>query len=265
MFYNAKNLTLKIDNTTMDYVSFGNGNKPLVLIPGLNLKGIKGAAFPLAYMYRIFTKEYTVYIFDRKENIPEKYTSRDIAKDTAYAMKMLKISNADIIGVSQGGMIAQYIAIDYPELVHKIVLAVTLSKKNETVEKVVKSWIDMAERNDYKSIIYSMPEKMYSEKYIKKYKCMFPIMTIFEKPKNLSRFIILAKACLTCDTYDKLHKIKCPVFVIGGKQDKVVTGKASEEIAEKLNCDIYMYDNLGHAAYQEAKDFNYKIFEFLHK
>ncbi|MBQ6867651.1 MAG: alpha/beta hydrolase, partial [Clostridia bacterium] len=70
---------------------------------------------------------------------------------------------------------------------------------------------------------------------------------------------------LTCNAYDELDKIKCPVFVIGGKEDKVVSAQGSYEIAEKLGCEIYMYDNLGHAAHEEAKDFNKRVMEFLDK
>lgn len=90
-----------------------------------------------------------------------------------------------------------------------------------------------------------------------------PLLTILQKPKEVQRFVILAKACLTCNTYKVLDRIKCPVFVLGGKQDQVVTGAASEEIAEKLGCRIYMYDRLGHAAYEEAKDFNRIVYDFL--
>ena len=36
-----------------------------------------------------------------------------------------------------------------------------------------------------------------------------------------------------------------------------------QEIAEKLGCEIYMYEELGHAAYEEAKDFNKRIYEFF--
>ena len=90
-----------------------------------------------------------------------------------------------------------------------------------------------------------------------------PLLTAVQKPKNVPRFIALAEACLTCDIYEDLSKINCPVFVIGGGKDKVVTGKASEKIAEKLNCKLYMYDNLGHAAYEEAKDFNKKVYDFF--
>jgi len=89
------------------------------------------------------------------------------------------------------------------------------------------------------------------------------MLTVLQKPRDVQRFVILAKSCLTCNTYNALDKIKCPVLVLGGRDDKVVTGAASEEIAEKLGCRIHMYDDLGHAAYEEAKDFNQIVYDFL--
>ena len=265
MIYNAKEHNLKLNNRQTTYITFGKGTKPLVMIQGLSTRSIKGAAAPLAYMYRIFAKDYKVYLFDRRENISEEITIRDLAEDIGLALDALEIKNADVFGVSQGGMIAQYLAIDRPELVNKLVLAVTLSKNNNTVETVVKSWIEMTEQGDVKALVTDMAAKMYSDAYIKRYRLFMPLLTILQKPKDAGRFIALAKACLTCNAYEELDKIKCPIFVIGGKRDKVVTGEASEEIAEKTNCKIYMYEKLGHAAYEEAKDFNSRVYDFLLK
>ncbi|MBD5521448.1 MAG: alpha/beta hydrolase [Lachnospiraceae bacterium] len=259
----AKNLTMKIASSELDYVRFGKGDKTLIMIPGLTLKGVKGSALILAYMYRIFAQDYTVYVFDKKSNIPDGYTVRELANDVALAMNMLNIQNADVFGTSQGGMIAQYLAIDHPHMVHKLVLGVTASRKNETMENTIHRWIEMTDRNDFKALVIDVFKKMYSKSYIKKYKWLFPLLAVLGKPKDPSRFINLAKACLTCNAYPELNKISCPVFVIGGSQDKIVTGQASYEIADRLNCEIYMYDDLGHAAYEEAKDFNDRIYRFL--
>ena len=170
---------------------------------------------------------------------------------------------ADILGVSQGGMIAQYLAIDRPDLVNKLVLAVTLSRNNDTIKNVINSWTEMAEQGAVKKLFSDMTEKMYSDDRLTRYRPFLPLLTLFQKPIDVRRFVILAKACLTCNSYEELDKIKCPVFVIGGRKDKVVGGTACEEIAEKLACKIYMYDNLGHAAYEEAKNFNQMIYDFL--
>lgn len=263
MLYNAKEQTLKVSNIEMDYITFGSGTKPLIMIQGLNANSIHGAAVPLAYMYRVFAKEFKVYLFDRRKNLPEDITVRDVASDIALAMDELGITNADVFGVSQGGMIGQYLAIDRPELVNKLVLAVTLSRNNETLESVIRDWITWTEQGNVKQLVIDMAMKLYSDAYIKRYKPFLPLLTITQKPKDVRRFLTLARACLTCDTYDQLDKIQCPVLVLGGKQDKIVGEKASEEIAEKLNCQIYMYEDLGHAAYEDAKDFNQRIYDFL--
>lgn len=265
MFFNVKEDKLRVSNTEIDYITFGKGKKNLIMIQGLNTGGIKGAGFGLAFMYRIFAKEYKVYLFDRRPDIWEGITVRDFAKDIALAMDELHVKNADILGVSQGGMIAQYLAIDRPDLVRKLVLAVTLSKNNETVKNVLNNWIEMIQQGDMKNLVTDMAIKMYSAEYIKRYKPFLPLLTIMQKPKDVNRFIQLAKSCLTCNAYEELDKITCPVFVIEGGLDQVVGGAASKEIADKLKCEMYLYENLGHAAYEEAKDFNQKVLEFLKK
>ena len=263
MFYNAKELTLKLQDMEMDYITFGSGTKSLIIIQGLSTRSIKGMAIPLAFMYQIFAKDYKVYLFDRRKVVEEGITVRDFAADIAKAMDVLGIINANVFGVSQGGMIAQYLAIDRPELVHKLVLAVTISRNNDMVKAVVANWIDLTEKGEFKALVADMAVKMYSEAYIKRYQLFMPLLVVFQKPKDEKRFITLAKACLTCNTYEELDKIQCPVLVMGGKEDKIVTGKASEEMAEKLGCQIYMYEKMGHAIYEEAKDFNQKVYDFL--
>jgi hypothetical protein len=70
-----------VGDSGMDYVVFGEGEKPLVIIPGLSFKTVKKFARPYAFMYRMFGKEYRVYTFDRMENIPMGYTIKEIADE----------------------------------------------------------------------------------------------------------------------------------------------------------------------------------------
>ena len=263
MLYHVKEGKLSLLHTELDYITFGKGQKTLIMIQGLNTRSIKGAGLSLAFMYRLFAKEYTVYLFDRRPNVYEGITVRDFAYDIASAMDTLGIQNADVLGVSQGGMIAQYLAIDRPELVHKLVLAVTLAKNNLTVESVLENWISMTERGDMKALITDMAERMYSDAYLRRYKPFLPLLTLLQRPKDTERFIILTRSCLTCDSGEELSKIQCPVLVIGAREDRVVSAEASEEIARALGCELYIYENLGHAAYEEAKDFNQRVYDFF--
>jgi len=264
MLYNREENTIKINNTTMDYIAFGRGTKPLIMIPGLSFNRVKGTSFLLAILYRIFAKDYRVYMFDRIEDVPEGYSVEDIARDTAYAMKQVGIENAHILGVSQGGMIAQCLAMDYPELVDKIVLAVTLARPNQTVETCIDNWIAMVSNGRMEEFTRDMLVKMYSGKYRKQYGFLVPLVVKLYKPKGIGRFIRLAKAAANYSRFEELDKIKCPAFVIGAKDDLIVTGAASEELAGKLNCGFYMYDGMGHGVTQELeKDFNRRVYQFF--
>ena len=266
MFYHAKNGNLEIDNTDMDYISFGNGKKTLILIPGLGdgLKTAKGMAIPFAILYRSLAKDYSVYVFSRKNQLEEGYSTRDMARDVYKEMKLLGIASADIVGVSQGGMIAQYLAIDFPEVVNKLVLVVTLAKQNKVIQGVIPNWIKMAQENDYKGIMVDTAEKSYTEQRLKQYRPWYSVMGRIGKPKDFTRFLIMARACIEHDAYDELDKIKAPTLIIGGDCDKIVSGKASEELAACIKgSELKMYHGFGHGVYEETKDFNQVVLEYL--
>ena len=67
MFYNAKEADVQLKDGKMHYISFGRGDKTLVMIPGLRLSEIDGSSKIVSMYYRIFAKEYTVYMFDKKD------------------------------------------------------------------------------------------------------------------------------------------------------------------------------------------------------
>jgi pimeloyl-ACP methyl ester carboxylesterase len=121
------------------------------MIPGLGdgLTTVKGMAIPFSIMYRKFAKDYKVYVFSRKNKLEEGYSTRDMARDVMKAMRKLRIKKAHIMGVSQGGMISQHLAIHYPEFVDKLILCVTIGKQNPTIQRVVSYWYRLAKKGNY--------------------------------------------------------------------------------------------------------------------
>ena len=254
----AENCHLTLSSGVLDYIRFGSGPKTLVMIPGVGdgLKTVRGMALPFAFLYRSLASDFTVYVFSRRRNLSPGMTTRDMAEDLNSAMESLGLSSVCLVGVSQGGMISQWLAIDHPDKVEKLVLTVTLSRPNETIKDVICRWKEMAGQGDYRGIMLDTAERSYSEKRLKKLRLEYKLLGSMGKPKSFERFIIQADACAMHNTYDLLHQIRCPTLVIGGKEDKIVTGKASEEIADQItNCQIFMYDGLGHGLYEEASDF----------
>lgn len=266
MFSGAKNGRIPLLGTTMDYVSFGNGKRALVLIPGLGdgLKTVRGMALPVSVMYRDFAREYRVYVFSRKNQMEPGCSTENMAADVKAAMDVLGIEKADMVGVSLGGMIAQQFAADYPETIGKLVLAVTASRANEHIGRMIPRWVEMAEQGAYRELMTDTVRSMYSDEYIRKNRWMLPIIGRFGKPASYARFIAMAQACIRHDCHERLRLIKADTLVIGGEKDQVVGGQASHELAEGIpGSRLVMYPQYGHAVYEEAKDFNQTILDFL--
>ncbi len=256
--------TATVGLVEMDYAVFGQGARTLVIIPGLSVHSVMGSADAIAAGYQDFTKDYTVYVFDRAKHIASGYSIRDMAEDTATVMKALGIKNADIFGASQGGMIAQYLAIDHPELVHRMILASTLCTYNDTFLSVLDEWIRLAEAKDETGLLESFAEKVYSEATLSAYHDYLISSNRGITDEEYERFVILAEACERFDCTDEINRIQCPVLVLGSHGDHVTTSEGSEDIARRLSCELFLYnEEYGHGVYDEAPDYKERCLKFL--
>lgn len=256
-------MTLTTPTMQMDYCTFGDGKQPFVIIPGLSLLPVTPMAQAVKMQYRAFHNDYRVYLFDRKHNITGGYTIEQMAHDTAAAMIQLGLDGACVMGCSQGGMIAQVIAATHPQLVSKLVLCSTAPHPNPTAERVLGRWIELARQGDVKALNRDVFAHVYSKDYYEKYAQSFALAEDLGSPEDLERFVHLATACLDFDLRQLLPRIACPALVVGSHIDNVLTGEGSQEIARALNAQLIMYDNYGHAAYDEAPDLHSHILEFF--
>lgn len=266
MYMSAINGTVRLKNANMHYIRFGRGKKTLIMLPGLGdgLTTVKGKALPMAFMYRAFAGAYTVYMFSRRNDPAEGMSTRDMAIDLKEAMDVLGLENADIVGVSMGGMIAQHLAAAYPDRVGKMVLAVTCAQPNPVLLGSVNEWVSLAKRGDHTAFMESNVRRIYSDEYYRKNRWLIPVMGRLTKPKSYERFLIQAEACIKHDAHVLLPQINAPTLVIGGEQDLALGAEPSREIAAAIpGARLKMYPRLGHGLYEEAKDFNRVVLGFL--
>lgn len=255
---------VKTDTMEMAYFTFGEGVKQLVIIPGLDTKSVMEAALMVEVAYRCFADDFTVTVFDRRSDMPDPYSIREMADDTALAMKEIGIVNAHIFGASQGGMIAQYIAIDFPDLVSSLILGSTVCRENPAAREVIGRWISLAEQGDRRGLSKSFCETLYSKPFQEKYGDILLTLNDHVTDEDLRRFILCAKSIEGFDTTKELYRITCPVLVMGSLGDQVVGGHSSQELASYLDCELYLYDeNTAHCVYDEAPDYKQRIMAFI--
>lgn len=258
--------TVKTDRFSMDYFSFGKGDRAMVILPGLSVQSVMGLAGLVAEAYSKFAKDHVVYMFDRRKDLPSKYSVKEMAEDTAEAMRALGLRDADLLGASQGGMIAMQTAIDHPDLVHKLVLCSTASSIGEEQFGAIGEWIRLAKAGDKEGLYLAFGEAVYPPDVFEKSRKALKDAAKTVTKEELERFVILADM-KGFDVTDDLKKIDCPVLVLGSMDDKVLGCGASFRIAENLGRKkglvLHMYDGYGHAAYDLAPDYKERVADFL--
>ncbi|MCR4906804.1 MAG: alpha/beta hydrolase [Clostridiales bacterium] len=266
MLWNARNHRIPLDGTALEAVSFGRGEKQLVILPGLSdgLATVGGKALLLAPPYRRFFDRYTVWMFSRRNDLPAGFSIGDMAEDQVRAMQALGIGSAAVMGVSEGGMIAELLTAHHPGLVEKLILAVTAPCVNDALRDCIPRWIGLAREGRHRELMIDTAERSYSPAYLKKYRKLYPFLGMVGRPKDYGRFLSNAEATLSFDAREVLGKIVCPTLILGGEDDQIVGADASRELSERIaGSELFLYPGLGHAVYEEAKDFYARVFAFL--
>ena len=264
----TKGKTLYFNDKSMDYVTFGKGKQPLVIIPGLGdgVQTVKGMAQMLALTYREFAKVYKVYVFSRINELRENYTTRNMAADVAQAMDLLKFKSSAVMGISQGGMIAQWLAVDFPKKVERLILTVTTAKLNSFGRERITHWLELNQTDSYKELMLDIASHSYTTKSFRKIKYLYRIMGIFGRIKDKQRIDIQSVSCLKHDSLDFLEKINCPTLIIGAEKDDVLGVEASLELHKHIkDSQLTLLPECGHALYEQNKNFQNRGLVFLER
>ena len=251
----------------MDYLEFGSGKKTLVILPGLSVQSVLLSAEAIEKAYSPLANLFTVYVFDRRRELPPSYSIDEMANDTADALAAAGIVVACIFGASQGAMMAIKIAARRPELVEKLVLASAAERITDNDCALFEKWIEFAREGDAKKLYFAFGETIYPQAVLKELSAFLVDSSRNVTRDDLRRFIILAKAANGFDATLDLEKIACPTLVIGDTDDRVFGIKAAYAIFDRVKhnpgAELYVYHGYGHAVYDTAPDFKERILRFL--
>ena len=256
--------TVRTAEFTMDCFRFGYGEQPLVILPGLSADSVMRSADAVANAYQALNADFTVYVLDRRKDLPPVYPVRDMARDTAAALRALGLRQVDLFGASQGGMIAMEIAIAQPDLVRKLVLGSTSARVTDEQFRTMDAWIQLAKSGNSAELFRAFGAAVYPQTMFEAAQAFFAEAANAVTEADLKRFVILAEGARNFDVTDDLKKIACPVLVLGAADDRVLGAQASLALAQRLpNAVLHMYDGYGHAAYDTAPDYKERIRGFL--
>ena len=214
------------------------------------------------------TQTYSIYLTSRKQNLPKGYTAQDMSNDFAEMIHKDIGRPVHIMGMSSGGSSAMHLAVDHPDLVDKLVLAMTGLRLNPYGKLVAEIWRDLALAGDWSALYQRMgvdvAEGSTSEWITRLMMRLFGKM-LLGTPTSGSDFAIVLDSDINLDVVNKLASICRPTLVIGGEKDPFYGADNIRETARLIpNAELWLLKNGGHAVVKtQTKAFESAILNFL--
>lgn len=256
---------VKINSVSLNYELSGKG-PVVVFINGLTMD-LNGWLLQV----EPFGKRYSVFRYDCRgqglSDMPDTPYSQEMhAEDLRNLLQNLDIPRVHIIGLSNGGMIAQHFALLYPEKVGALVLVDTCSYVDKLLELAIKSWIRAAEEGG-SSLRYDVALPfLFSEAFTKKNIDKILSMKELNMRTNPAKAVInLAKASIRHDLGKRISDISSPTLILAGEEDILMPPKYSRILRENIkNSRLVIFKNCGHVPPIEIPDeFNSTVMNFL--
>ncbi len=242
------------------YVRVGDGPRTLLLIPGIGDALFDGEYGPLAsWGLRAFLREYvddhTVYLVSRPRGLAEGTSIRDMARDYGRVLDE-ELGPASVIGVSMGGLIAQDLAIDRPDLVDRLVLAVSGCRvAAESVPTIRRNRRRALER-DWTALRSDLVRELYTGWRRAVYPRLSRTIGRVRPPAPADPLdaVVSIDAVLEFDSRERLERIHAPTLVIGGTDDLYFPEPVLRETHEEIpDAQLAMFREARHGAFLERK------------
>jgi len=261
------------------YETFGDRDaEPMLLIMGL---GAQMVLWDDAFCERLAARGFRVIRFDNRDigrsskftggkrltplellklrffHIPVEapYRLLDMAKDTVALMDALSIPSAHLVGASMGGMIAQEVAISFPQRLRSLT-SIMSTTGNPKVPPPTRE----------AAMLLMRPTPSTKEEFLARFTQTWKFLRVGKFPQDEARDLIRAERIFARGLhYDgsarqlrailasgsrkpRLHAVTAPTLVIHGTVDPLVHPFAGKDTAASIpGAKLMMVDGMGHA------------------
>ena len=244
--------------------------KPLLL-----LSGVSGGTWSWEESVAAWSPHFRVIIFDNmgagRSSMPDRpYTIKEMADHAVAVLDAAKESQAYVLGLSMGGMIAQELVLNHSERVSALVLGCTHCGGSERIPpapEVIQRFADNKglspeEVVDKNIALLVTPEFSQREPHsLKRYKER-QLRAPFQPNYALQRQLGAIRGFDTCD---RIGNIQIPTLVLTADQDLLVPPENGRILASRISgAKLKPFASCGHLIYLErARAFHDTVTSFL--
>lgn len=263
--------TTQVGSHTVAFDDSGTGQ------PVLFINGLASNRMGWWKQVDVFSQKYRVINMDNRDagdSAPGMgpYSIADMAGDTAGLIQNLDLGATYIVAISMGGMIALELAIRYPQLVNKLVLASTTAGGPQSVNakpEILALLMDV-EGESIEARVRRIYPQLASEGYMDAHpedleQIVKDSLARPMTPEGYQRQLGAIMGHATQGVAGQLDKISTPTLVLHGDDDPLVPYPNGQFLAEHIpGARLVTFPGVGHLLMIEAAEkFNREVMAFL--
>ena len=248
----------------IEYLDLGAG-QPMLVIPGGEdgVRTVGEASRALRWTYRERARRFRVIVVGRREPVPCDGDPRVLAADCAWAIEVLGVGPLVVEGISAGGPVATWLAVDRPGLVRGLVLTATFARVDEPLERILREWIRLALEGKWRELVADSLDRARPASAHPRKPALPPAVRLLSEPRSPDRFVRIMGGLVASDLRPELPKVRAPAIVLGGAEDQIVRPPLVEELAAGIpGSRLALFPGWGHGLFRGSPEYETAVERF---
>jgi 3-oxoadipate enol-lactonase len=254
---------LKSGEARIHYVLEGQSGSPVLAFS--NSLGANYSMWDL--QAHEFHKKFRLLRYDTRGHgqssaTPGPYSIEQLAKDVVALLDELDLDRVHFCGLSMGGMIGMWLAVNTPERLNKLVLCNTGAKIG--TPEAWNARIEAVRKNGMKSVAPAVVERWFTPAFREKSPAVISNTLKMIEEANADGYSACCAAIRDCDYCARVAAIRTPTLVISGAHDPATPPADGRFIAQQIPGARYVELDAAHLSNIEAQDrFSQELAAFL--
>lgn len=245
------------------YFTDRGSGPPLLLVHGLMMTGemFEPVLDRFATRHRVIVPDLRGH--GRSRGLPPPYTVRQLAADLSRLLDHLGIGSTAVLGYSQGGAVAQQLALDDSDRCQRLVLACTYAFNMATPREKIEGHVAPTLVRVFGPRRFAEIAVSVGAKELGKERAAWLIGLIADQDRKL--MVSAWNETMAFDSRKRLAAIACPTLVIAGSKDQAVPMHHAEMLHDGITgSQLAIVDGAGHTLiWTHSDEFVRLVEEFL--
>lgn len=253
----------ELNGVTLNYQTYGDAAHPALVLSnslGTNLNMWQPQV-------EFFKEHFYVICYDSRGHGASStpagpYTVEQLGEDVINLLDHLKIDKANFCGISMGGLVGQWLAINKAERLNKVIVCNTAAKIGEE-----KAWLERAaavRENGLQQIAETAASRWFTEGFIQANPAVVTALSQDLAAGCKLGYANCCEALAVADLREGIAAISVPLLAIAGQQDPVTTVADAQFIVSQVtNSQLFEIDASHISNIEQPAVFNQEVLRFI--